>query len=543
MIKGSLLKRIIALVLSTILISALLTSGIYILVAKNTFINIRAAEFLPTAQNIAAYIEGTWTGEINSETLPFFDSSFKVLDTQVHLYDKNGNLIKFNSTRSNLGVTDDSSNNSKSAQSQQKQKAIASGTTDTSNNTDDNKTQARISIHVFPISGQTKSNPSPTFFLSASLNQLTIAQTQNNESQSVLADVIPTVLKNNTVNTIKRSSEGNDYLVVSVPITVNNTVVGAVAFAKPIKEFTASINGLTTALFLSMLASFIVMLVPAYFASRRIVVPIRQMRDVSLAIAKGDYSARADESQKGEIGELAVALNKCSIESEHLEQTRRDYVANVSHELRTPIASIRAIAETLSDGLVKNEDKKSSFYNSILNESIRLSALVDDLLELSRLQSGITQFEKEVFSVYSLFKDSVEIHLERIKQFGLNFEFNIPKNTPKAYTNPARIEQVFVIILDNAIKHTKECGKISLSATWDEKKIKISVTDTGEGISPEDIDHIFDRFYKADKAHSSEGTGLGLSIANEIMTILDESISVQSEVDKGSTFTLTLTRA
>lgn len=542
MIKGSLLKRIIALVLSTILISALLTSGIYILVAKNTFINIRAAEFLPTAQNIAAYIEGTWTGEINSETLPFFDSSFKVLDTQVHLYDKNGNLIRFNSTKNNPEVSEDSSNDSKTAQSQQKQKATVSGTTETSNTTE-NKTPSRLSIHVFPISGQNNSNPSATFFLSASLNQLTVAQTQINESQSVLADVIPTVLNNNTVNTIKRSNEGNDYLVVSVPITVNNTVVGAVAFAKPIKEFTASINGLTTALFLSMLASFIVMLIPAYYASRRIVVPIRQMRDVSLAIAKGDYSRRADESQKGEIGELAVALNKCSIESEHLEQTRRDYVANVSHELRTPIASIRAIAETLNDGLVKNEEKKSSFYNSILNESIRLSALVDDLLELSRLQSGTTQFEKEVFSVYSLFKDSVEIHLERIKQLGLNFEFNIPKNTPKAYTNPARIEQVFVIILDNAIKHTGEGGKLSLSAKWDEKKIKISVSDTGEGISPEDIDHIFDRFYKADKAHSSEGTGLGLSIAHEIMTILGESISVQSELGKGSTFTLTLTKA
>lgn len=528
MIKSPLLKRIIILVLSTILISAGITAGIYMFVAKNTFVKIRATELLPAAQNIASYISSTWDGTLDSKSLPFFDSNFKVLDAQVHLYDASGNIVKYDSN------SNDSDDTSEPDDDQTKNSFYKSPKLNNSENS--------FSAIIIPWINQSTKEEQITI-ITNTIKQIVAQKAQINETQSVLSDIIPQVLSKNTINTIIKSSKGNDYLVVAVPIINNGSVIGAVAFAKPIREFTAAINGLTLTLLLSMLASFLVMLIPSYFASTRIVVPIRQMRDVSLSIAEGDYSTRADETQKGEIGELAKALNKCSIESEHLEQTRRDYVANVSHELRTPIASIRAIAETLKDGLVKDETKKENFYNSILNESMRLSALVDDLLELSRLQSGTTPFEKDKFSIYELLKNSSEIHLTHIEQKNLNFKFEIPKDTPYVFSNPDRIEQVFVIMLDNAIKHTGSGGSITLSARWDDEKVYISLKDTGEGISNEDMEHIFDRFYKADKAHSSQGTGLGLSIAKEVLTLLDEKIEAQSTLGEGAIFTFTLTRS
>ncbi|GEM_PF-1638716 len=535
MIKSPLLKRIIILVFSTILISAGITAGIYSYVAKDTFVQIRATELLPAAQNIANYISNTWTGDLSSQSMLFFDENFKVLDAQIHLYDKNGNAVRVNS---NNNLPSDTTTKTSNSTGTDKKTVIAHATPSlfTSN-------YNRYSALLLSSIMQSKTRNSYPINSLTTVDQLMTSRFELSETQRVLADVIPSVLKNNTVNTIKQSSQGNDYLVVSVPIVKDGVVVGAVAFAKPIKEFTAAISGLTTTLLFSMLASLLVMLIPSYYASRRIVVPIRQMRDVSLSIAEGDYSKRADESQKGEIGELAKALNKCSIESEHLEQTRRDYVANVSHELRTPIASIRAIAETLKDGLVKSDAKKDSFYGSILNESMRLSALVDDLLELSRLQSGTTTFEKEAFNVRALLKNSMDLHSAQLQQKGLSFDFNMPSNLPKVFSNSARIEQVFVAILDNAIKHTNEGGKIALSATWDKNKIYLSVSDTGEGISKENLEHIFDRFYKVDTSHSSGGTGLGLSIALEVLTLLGEKIEVQSELGVGTTFTFTVSRA
>ena len=127
------------------------------------------------------------------------------------------------------------------------------------------------------------------------------------------------------------------------------------------------------------------------------------MTVVANAMSKGDFSKRADENIKGEVGELAKAINTCAKESEKLETTRRDYVANVSHELRTPIASMRVIGETLKDGLVKDEQTKQKYYDNIVKESIRLSNLVNDLLELSRLQSGSYVIEKSKMGIREIF--------------------------------------------------------------------------------------------------------------------------------------------
>lgn len=235
-----------------------------------------------------------------------------------------------------------------------------------------------------------------------------------------------------------------------------------------------------------------------------------------------------------------VTLIQDITEAARLEQTRRDYVANVSHELKTPIASIRTLAEALNDDLVKKEDDKIRYYGYILRESMRLSRLIDDLLELSRLQSYSTALEKNRVNTRELLYDMANRFENISRESGLGFILDVGEDCPDTFTNADRLEQVLVALLDNAVKYSEDDGIIRLEAKIINGKLHISVSNPGH-LSETDCEHLFDRFYKADKAHSGGGTGLGLSIAKEILTRLDESIWVTSKCGEVKfTFTLEL---
>ena len=272
------------------------------------------------------------------------------------------------------------------------------------------------------------------------------------------------------------------------------------------------------------------------------------MTDMVITMSEGDFSIRCEEDDGNEIGQLSKALNDLAIrlessesQSKLLEQTRRDYVANVTHELKTPVTSIRAMAEILKDGSLVDKVDKDKYYSMILRESIRLESLIKDMLELSRLQSGKESLEKskakldetllQVIDEFKIISEDLDIDLI------IEIDFN---DLPEVYTNINRIAQVLVILLDNAFKYTADNGSVTLKVVRKEEYIKVSVCDTGVGVEEEDIPFIFDRFYKADKSHSSEGTGIGLSIAWEIMKNLDESIYYESSDKYQSIFNFTI---
>lgn len=335
---------------------------------------------------------------------------------------------------------------------------------------------------------------------------------------------------------------GEGYLVVAVPYPgADSEGYGAVVFTKKLSELNSSLRGLQMSLVISTLLTFVIMLPPGYLAAKRLAVPVLQMRDVSLRMAKGDFSVQADESQKGELGDLATSINRFGAETIRLEKTRQDYISNVSHELRTPIAAIRAMSETLHDGMVRDEDKKSQYYGNILRESMRLSRLVDDLLELSRLQSGSVALQKRRFDLGETLHHCAEIYGEMALDVGIELVLDAETDSlPTVCSNGDRIEQVLVILLDNAIKHTPEGGRVTLGCEVREDHVLVTVADTGEGVPEQDLPYVFDRFYKVDKAHSSEGTGLGLSIADELLRLLGETIGVESKPGEGSRFFFTV---
>ena len=228
-------------------------------------------------------------------------------------------------------------------------------------------------------------------------------------------------------------------------------------------------------------------------------------------------------------------------ESERLEQTRRDYVANVSHELRTPLTSMRALLEPLAEGMVKSEDVKQRYYEFLLRETMRLSRLINDMLELSRIQAGTVGIEMEAVNLYSLISRLSLRYIPIASDHDIDLTVEgLSADLPLVWTNEDRSEQIFIILLDNAIKFTPEGGAVRIEIADHEYFVSISVIDNGIGIAPEDMDHVFDRFYKADKAHNQPGTGLGLSIANEIATQMGQKIRVQSEEGTGTAFTVSL---
>ncbi len=257
-----------------------------------------------------------------------------------------------------------------------------------------------------------------------------------------------------------------------------------------------------------------------------------ECREFSQKVADRELKISIDPVQSG-YGKLAgaVVLIQDVTEMNRLERTRHEYVANVSHELRTPIASIRSLADALNDNMVKTEADKYRYYGYILKESLRLSRLIDDLMELSRLRSGNLAFEKRKVDTYAIISDVAERFTDIANENGKKIILAVDENNcPYTYTNDDRIEQLLVILVDNAIKYSDAGSPITIEATECDDKLLISVKNKGH-VADEDIDHLFERFYKADKSHKGGGTGLGLSIASEIISLLDEKIKVKNIED------------
>ncbi|WP_067842915.1 two-component system histidine kinase PnpS [Amphibacillus sediminis] len=224
-----------------------------------------------------------------------------------------------------------------------------------------------------------------------------------------------------------------------------------------------------------------------------------------------------------------------------VEQMRKDFVANVSHELKTPITSIKGFAETLLDDELTNIELQRKFLTIIYKESDRLQALIHDLLELSKLEKEEFRLKIAKVNMTELLSDSVEIVRSQAEQKAIEIKFEVANELFLTGDAP-RLKQVFLNLLYNAINYTSEGGTILLRAKQTDQWLEVQVSDTGIGIPKALIDRIFERFYRVDKARSRNtgGTGLGLAIVKHILEAHDGLIQVESELDAGSTFTVSI---
>jgi signal transduction histidine kinase len=280
-------------------------------------------------------------------------------------------------------------------------------------------------------------------------------------------------------------------------------------------------------------------LVVARWLARGMTQPLRDMAAAAHGMETGDYSRRVHTRSRDEVGQLATAFNRMSAELQNLEQSRRDLVANVSHELKTPIAAIRAHLENLLDGV---EQPDPATLQVMLTQTERLGRLIEQLLELSRLESGELPLLREETPLAPLVTQVLsEIEVARSDR-GVVVESALPIDLPPVDADRERVHQVLFNLVDNAVRFTPSGGAVTVSAHRHNGAVEIRVADTGVGIPPEHLPRLFERFYRADPARSREdgGTGIGLAIARSVVEAHGGHIRAESELGEGSVFTFDL---
>jgi signal transduction histidine kinase len=364
---------------------------------------------------------------------------------------------------------------------------------------------------------------------------------------------MPMMMMNNSrieaINKIKQGKEitlslihpkfQNTFILIGLPLKVQGEFKGGILINLPLAPVKDTAAILKVQLFYITLILLFTALIFAYFLSRSFTRPILEITKISEEMASGNFSVKIKSSSKDEIGRLARTINYMGDELSKTEQLRKDLIANVSHELRTPLSLILGYAETIRDVTGNVAEKRGKQLNIIIEESERLSKIVDDILNLSQIQAGYLNLNKTQFNINELLervimkfqilseKTSVDIvlenHVDRIVE-----------------ADEIRLEQVMYNLVNNAFNHTQRSGHIIIRARENEKNLRIEVEDTGIGISEEDLKHIWDRFYKTDKAFGikSTGTGLGLTIVKTILELHGFEYGVESEKGAGTMFWL-----
>ncbi|GAK06611.1 ATP-binding protein [Geomicrobium sp. JCM 19038] len=241
---------------------------------------------------------------------------------------------------------------------------------------------------------------------------------------------------------------------------------------------------------------------------------------------------------------VVLVIRDMTEERQH-DKLRKDFIANVSHELRTPIAMLQGYSEALLDHVAETEEEKEEMTRIIYDESLRMGRLVNELLDLARMESGNITLIKQDFEVVQLAKKVHQKFQQMAKDADLDLHFNSSEEEAIIYADPDRIEQVLTNLYSNAVRHTESGGSITCSMSSTNETVKIHIMDTGTGIPESDLPFVFERFYKADKARTrgNAGTGLGLAIVKNIIESHGGEIVVQSKEGMGTTFTITLHKA
>lgn len=325
-------------------------------------------------------------------------------------------------------------------------------------------------------------------------------------------------------------------LALGVPITDEGQVIGVlIPLRSPFEgnpremQFIERIN---RTLFYGALIGAIIALLLGILLSRTLTHPIRELTQATHAISEGDLSQQVPIRSNDELGELAQAFNRMSSELSRSVNARKQMTADIAHELRTPLSLILGHAEAVHDGVLPPTREN---FEIIREEAIRLEHLVDDLRTLSLADAGELKINLQSVEPGRLLQEVAALYQYRAQKKNVSLELDVPPSLAAIEVDSGRMTQVLTNILDNALRHTPEGGRIVLSAKELEEQIDISVQDSGPGLKAEDLDRIFDRFYRTDSARQREdgGSGLGLAIARSIVQAHGGRLSPESEEGKG----------
>ena len=311
----------------------------------------------------------------------------------------------------------------------------------------------------------------------------------------------------------------------------------------------ASEHDLLLAIVLLVFAGGIAMVL-GYFLSTTVTERIQLLKSAAENLAQGDLQTRVPVQGRDEVAGLAVTFNQMAQQLQtadqkqrELENLRRDLIAWVSHDLQTPLASMRAILEALSDGVVEDPETVKRYLNTAQRDVRYLSALIDDLFQMAQLDAGGFPLHRAEASLSDLVSDTLESFTELAKQQELTLEGNVDSDVDPVHMDTQAIGRVLNNLIGNALRHTSNRGRVSVWVRRTPQGVEVTVSDTGAGIRAEDLPYIFERFYRGDASRSrtrGTGAGLGLAIARGIVRAHGGDIKVESQTGKGTQFTFTI---
>ncbi len=297
---------------------------------------------------------------------------------------------------------------------------------------------------------------------------------------------------------------------------------------------------LVITLVVGALIIFFMILSSSYFVSS-IVTPVMEIGSAARRIALGDYNSRIEKKYDDEIGDLCDTINYMAGEISAAEQMKNDFISSVSHELRTPLTAIKGWSETLRQAGPEDAELTAKGLDVIAGEAERLSGIVEELLDFSRMQSGRMTMKFERVDILAELEEAVFLFRERAGREGLSLEYVESPVLPPVLGDRDRLKQVFINIIDNAIKYSNSGGRIRIEAADMGEHVQVVVSDNGVGIAPEDLPNVKTRFYKANKTRP--GSGIGLALADEIIRRHKGRLDIDSQLHVGTTVTITLPAA
>ncbi len=338
------------------------------------------------------------------------------------------------------------------------------------------------------------------------------------------------------------NSNGESVLAVSRLISrAKGSSAGAVRFVVSLESANQMVAAITAIMFSVVVIILFFMLISGSYFVSSIVAPVKEISNSASEIAKGNFDIRLHSAHNDEIGALAHSINSMANELADSERVKNDFISTVSHELRTPLTAIKGWGETLRDCGADDRELLDKGMGVIISESERLSGLVEDLLDFSRIQSGRMKMDFERLDIIAEVTGAVCLFDEQCAQESKTLTLTAPEAVCPIIGDSFRIKQVFVNIIENAIKYTDVGGHIKVAVKTSGDSVTVSISDDGCGIAPEDIHRVSRRFYKANVSRS--GFGIGLAVAEEIITLHQGSLTIESTEGVGTNVIITLPAA
>jgi len=333
---------------------------------------------------------------------------------------------------------------------------------------------------------------------------------------------------------------GEKILAVSIAISSFNSEYNSVRMVTSLTEIDSTIQTYIITVSLICIAIIAIIIATGLYFAGSIVKPIRQISATARNFAMGDFSERIENNSNDEIGDLCTAINHMADELSTAEAMKNEFISSVSHELRTPLTAIKGWAETLMLNGEENSDTMKKGIKVIVAETERLSQMVEELLDFSRMQSGHFTLQNATMDILAELGEAVLMYSEKARRENVEIVYNEPEMLPFVFGDKNRIRQVFINVIDNAIKYSsKEGGTVTVKAYQKDEMVVVSVTDTGVGIKESDLAKVKTKFYKAN--HTRRGSGIGLAVADEIVGMHGGTLDITSKGEgKGTTVTISL---